>query len=313
MTVFKLTTPSDFARQKKIEDLFLRMQYKLRSTLKNKGNSLLGIDILRDNAKRDLLKIITLNIETSLLNLIKKDSICFDNETVLLHLVKISSEDFLRGWYGSRLTIDSKIIKQSSYFQLLSENSNIILRLPFLTLLNPDTKIFYSTFYPIYTSASDKFLEVLFDNLLIEVSNCVIGLIINEFSEIDTIRQTFYKSQFLSSRNLDKFKNSLIWQNQLKRYVDVPKNLYNSQFGIWRIRSKSIYYRIIYANRSKQLTDLKSTSLLTVTVIETFDFLANRISDILYLFGDSIRFTFGTAVGKFIGVIWRGIIEGLKK
>ncbi len=313
MTIFESTITSDPARQKKIENLFLQMHYKLRSTLKNKGNFLLGIDILRESAKRDLLKFITLNIETTLLNLIKKDFVCFDDESVLLSLIKMSSEDFLRAWYGSQLTIDSEVIAQSSYFQLLSENSTVILRLPFLTLLNSDTKVFHSTFYPIYTDASDKFLEVLFDNLLIEISNCVVGLMINEFSEVDSIRQTFYKSQFLSSRNLDRFKNSLIWQTQLRRYVDFPKNLYNSQYGIWRIRSKSIYYRIIYANRSNQLTALKSTSLLTVTAIETFDFIVNRTGDILYLFGDSIRFTFGTAIGKFIGVIWRGIIEGLKK
>jgi len=48
-------------RQKKIEGLFLRQQYKLRSTLKHKGSGefSLGIDILRDTAKRDLLKFIS--------------------------------------------------------------------------------------------------------------------------------------------------------------------------------------------------------------------------------------------------------------
>jgi hypothetical protein len=30
------------------------------------------------------------------------------------------------------------------------------------------------------------------------------------------------------------------------------------------------------------------------------------------LLGDSIRFALGTTIGKFIGIFWRGIIEGLK-
>ena len=42
---------------------------------------------------------------------------------------------------------------------------------------------------------------------------------------LDTIRQTLCKSRFLSPRNLDRFKNSLIWQIQLKRYVTFPKNM----------------------------------------------------------------------------------------
>jgi len=78
-------------RQREIEDLFIRMQYKLRSSLKNKGRFLLGIDILRDSVKRDLLKFIMLNIETTLLNLIKNDFTGFDEKAVLLRLVKISS------------------------------------------------------------------------------------------------------------------------------------------------------------------------------------------------------------------------------
>ena len=115
-----------FARRKKIESLFLRLHYKLRLPLRNKSNSMLSIDILRDSVKRDLLKFIMLNIETTLLNLIKNDFTGFDEKAVLLRLVKISSEDFLRAQYGSRLTIDSGIIARSSYFQLLSENSNIV-------------------------------------------------------------------------------------------------------------------------------------------------------------------------------------------
>lgn len=302
-------------RQKKIEGLFLRQQYKLRSTLKHKGSGefSLGIDILRDTAKRDLLKFISLNLETTLLDIMKKNFTSFDDKAVLLRLIKISSEDFLRAWCGSEITIKAEVIVQSSYFKLLVENSAIILRLPFLTLLRLDTKIFHSTFYPIYTAPSDSFLEVLFDNLLIEISNCVVSLMLDEFSEIDSFRQMFYRSRFLSARNLDRFKNSLVWQTQLKRYIDLPKNLYNSQYGIWRIRSKRIYYRIIYANRSNQLVHLESTSLLTVTAIEIFDFLLNRFGDLLYLFGDTIRVTFGKTIGTFIAIIWRGIIDDLKK
>ena len=139
-------------RQKKIEGLFLRQQYKLRSTLKHKGSGefSLGIDILRDTAKRDLLKFISLNLETTLLDIMKKNFTSFDDKAVLLRLIKISSEDFLRAWCGSEITIKAEVIVQSSYFKLLVENSAIILRLPFLTLLRLDTKIFHSTFYVLH-------------------------------------------------------------------------------------------------------------------------------------------------------------------
>ena len=231
---------------------------------------------------------------------------------MLVDLVKLSTEDFLTNCYGSTINIRPTLISRSVYSQFLIENSNIILKVPFLELLNSNTKIFKNTFDPIYTVASDKFLEVLFDNLIIEISNCVMQIVISEFSIINSVRQVLYRSNFLSSRNFDRFRNSLAWQTRLKYYVTYPKNLYNCQYGIWVIRSKGIYYRTIYANRSKKLFNLEARSLITVTIIEIYDFLSSRIDEILYLLGDSIRFTLGITIGKFIGIFWRGIIEGLK-
>ena len=136
---------------------------------------------------------------------------------------------------------------------------------------------------------------------------------VNEFATIDSTRQLFYRSYFLSSRNLDRFKNSLMWRTQLRRYVSVPKNLYNSQYRIWRIRSKGIYHRIIYANRSNTLTNLEPSSLITVTLIEVFDFLSTRFNDTLYLVGEGIRNSFISVIGRSVAIVWRGIIDELKK
>ena len=58
-------------KRKKVNKLFTRLQHKLSPNLKNKGNFLLSTDILRDDIKRDLLRIVVLNIETKFLNLIK--------------------------------------------------------------------------------------------------------------------------------------------------------------------------------------------------------------------------------------------------
>ena len=255
-----LTRNSSFSltKTKKVDRLFIRLQSKLSSDLRNKGNFLLSTDILRDVIKRDLLRIVVLNIETKLLDLIKKDLDSFDDKSMLIDLVRLSTEDFLTNCYGSKVNIRTTIVSCSLYSQLLIENSNIILKVPFLELLNLDTKVFQKTFDPIYTVASDKFLEVLFDNLIIEISNCVMQIIISEFSIINSIRQVLYRSNFLSSRNFDRFRNSLSWQTRLKRYVNYPKNLYNCQYGIWIIRSKGIYYRTIYANRSEKLFNLET-------------------------------------------------------
>ena len=76
------------------EDLFIRIQYKLRTNLKNNGNLLLGTDVLRENKRNDLFKIVAFNIESRFLSLLKTDLNFFDDKVVLFELVKNSTEDF---------------------------------------------------------------------------------------------------------------------------------------------------------------------------------------------------------------------------
>jgi hypothetical protein len=61
------------------------------------------------------------------------------------------------------------------------------------------------------------------------------------------------------------------------------------------------------------LTLLRKTALLTITLVEFQDFAITRIEEILYLIGDRFRYTLTVTIGQFIGLIWRGIIDSLKK
>jgi hypothetical protein len=94
-------------KRKKVNKLFTRLQHKLSPNLKNKGNFLLSTDILRDDIKRDLLRIVVLNIETKFLNLIKRDLNLFDDKAILLELVKLSTEDFFNQllWFQSNYSL----------------------------------------------------------------------------------------------------------------------------------------------------------------------------------------------------------------
>jgi hypothetical protein len=53
--------------------------------------------------------------------------------------------------------------------------------------------------------------------------------------------------------------------------------------------------------------------LITLVGIEATDFLISRTDEASYFFGSSVRYTLTSIVGQVIGLVWRGIIEGLKK
>ena len=192
-------------------------------------------------------------------------------------------------------------------------DETILFSVPLQVLRIENSKLFRSLFAPIYNKAYDSFIEALFDNLIIEISNAIMFIVINEFSFIYEVRKNFYRSNFLSLRNVERFRNNLSWQSRIKNLVKRPADIYNSQQGIWIIRTTGIYYRIIYANRSDELLHLRQLPLFTLIFIETKDFVISRVDETIYVFGSTIRYTLTSVIGQIIGLIWRGIIEGLKK
>ena len=84
---------------------------------------------------------------------------------------------------------------------------------------DPESSVFRLVYSPVYNSASESFIEALLDNMILEISNCVVYFSIIKFSSLYTFRQTLYRSKFLSLRNFERFKNNLNWQLLTKNYI----------------------------------------------------------------------------------------------
>lgn len=295
--------------------VFARLQYKVNFDLNNTSSFLLATDLLRDNTKRQLFKIVAGNVEKVFLHLLDKGSTLtqVQSQSIFFLLVRLTTQEFLTGSYGYYINLHPSVIKNSFYTKLVLSDEKILLNLPLQILGQEDSSLFRSIFVPIYSKAYDSFIEALVDNLIVEIANNVMFIIINEFSSVYEIRKNFYRSNFLSLRNVERFRNNLSWQSKVRNYIKRPADIYNSQLGIWVIRTTGIYYRTIYANRSVELSTLKQFSLLTLISIEAKDFLVSRIDEAIYFFGNTVRYTFTSIIGQVIGLVWRGIIEGLKK
>jgi len=298
----------------RFSNVFARLQYKINFDINNTSSFLLATDLLRDNSKRRLFKIVSANVENTFLELLANEShMTLNSKSIVFLLVKQTTQEFLTACYGYDANIKSSILKESFYTKLLLSDETILLNVPLQLLFKENSKLFRSIFVPIYTKAYDSFIEALLDNLIVEISNAVMFLVINEFSFIYEIRKNFYRSNFLSLRNVERFRNNLSWQSRIKNFVRRPADIYNSQQGIWIIRTTGIYYRTIYANRSAELLKLRQFSLITLIGIEIRDFVVSRADEAIYFFGSSIRYSLTSVLGQVIGLVWRGIIEGLKK
>lgn len=307
---------SNNARKKSLNrfsKIFARLHYKINFDINNTSTFLLATDVLRDNVKHQLFKIVTVQVERQLCQLLTKENSSVQTKEIFFSLIRNTLQDFLLGYYGYKVTINSNLIANSFYTKVLLIDEEILFNVPLQVLVTENSFLFRSLFVPVYNRAHDNFVEALLDNLIVEITNAVMFIIINDFSFIYEIRRKFYRSNFLSLRNLERFKNNLNWQSRIKKVIRQPSDIYNSQQSIWIIRTTGIYYRVIYANRSNELMQMQHFSLATLFFIEAKDFLVSRFDEIFYYLGNSVRYILTSVIGQIIGLIWRGVIDGLKK
>ncbi len=297
--------------------IFAKIFYKTNFSDKKGNQQILGIDLLKTEVQKDLLAITTMKVEETYAKLLEKpDPKAYmekKGRLLFLKCLKNSGEDFLTKQYGYRVKIKLDVLKKSLYTKSILKDIDLVFQIPFYVLLDPESSVFRLVYSPVYNSASESFIEALLDNMILEISNCVVYYSIIKFSSVYAFRQTLYKSKFLSLRNFERFKNNLSWQLTTKLYIKRPIELYNNRYNIVILRTNGIYCRTIYANRSKEIRSLNNISLVTLIIIELRDFLTSRFDEILYYTSKTIRFTLTSVFGQVIGLIWRGVIEGLKK
>ena len=297
--------------------IFSKILYKTNFSSKKGNQKLLSIDLLKSDVQKDLLAISALRTEEIFTKLLEKkdpNSIMQKKGKIFfLQCLKKSCEDFLAKQYGYKVKINTDTLKKSLYTKNLLKDVELIFQVPFYILVDPKSSVFRLIYYPVYNFASESFIEALIDNIVLEISNCVVYFSIVKYSSVYAFRQTLYRSKFLSLRNFERFKNNLSWQLITKRYFQRPVDLYNNRYEIFILRTNGIYCRTIYANRSADVGSLTNLSLLTLVLIELRDFISSRVDEAVYFLSKGLRFTLTSVFGQVIGLIWRGIIEGLKK
>ncbi|MCL2924158.1 MAG: DUF3685 domain-containing protein [Trichodesmium sp. MAG_R04] len=311
--------------------LFEETIAKLNSNLINFSELPMEIDILRGYKKQELIYITLSKFEYILDKLrstsIMKEEIPRKKYEIIHHLWELTSQVFFNEDYQPEIT---NSIGTLNYFSekmklevmpiLLNESDNvhkfILDKIPLVEeliayLLFEVPLLVDNVSFAVGTPEAMERSEALLQNLLISVANGVLQPLLNNFAHVEEIKEYFYDQQLLSTRDIEKFRNRLSWKYLIQQYIGEPKAIFESNFFLFVLNERGIKRISIYSPRRHELEKLSGIPLTLTLLLEARDAIAPGIRATVSFIGSGIVYLLTQVIGRGIGLIGRGIIQGV--
>ncbi|KYC39733.1 regulator [Scytonema hofmannii PCC 7110] len=301
-------------------ELFALCVTKIQFSSQNLTNVVLEIDILREDKKRELLYMILQKVADTLDKMrtshVEISDIDNLKETVLLDIWRESTIDFFGKFSKIRVGDRNLEIVNLLLQDAVVVQREILNKIPFFVelftylLFQTDLQV-DNTSYPPNSSEAKEQAENILENLLIQIANGVFQPLLNSLSDVEAIKQNFYTRHFISTREIEKFRNNLSWKYRLSTYVSEPKAIFESRYELFIFAPRGIAKISLYAPRSQELAQLSGIPLVVTLAIEFRDSLTPRLQSLLSFLGNGVVFVLTRIIGRGIGLIARGIIQGI--
>lgn len=318
-------TDPDFQTIKSI--VLDRLVEKLSLPLTNQTNTPLEIDILKPVKKQELFLIVLKQFETLLDELrfsqVMRSQLSLRRSQLLQDLWQNAITDFLGKYRTLPSGIQNGLDATSATAivpQLLEEapiiSSAILSRVPLFVEL-VDHLLFHSDLvidqqvYPVGSSEAILQCEAILGNLVLQVSNAVIQPLINRFSAVDELRRDFFDRRWLSTREIERFRNALSWKYRVQQWVMEPTDIFESQYRLLVFSEVGLQYRTLYAARDPELKTLSGVPLIVTLALETRDAIAPPLQAAATFLGRGVVFVLTQIIGRSIGLVGRGVLQGV--
>lgn len=154
-------------------------------------------------------------------------------------------------------------------------------------------------------------IEFLLHNLIIHLANGVVQTILNNFYDLEIFKYRLYKAEYRSDRALARFRNQLSWKYRQEYYFTHPQNIFESRHRLLVLSGGAIRTMYIYAPRQVELERLTGLPWFSTIVIEVRDAIAPLVRKFVALAGSGVVFVLTQVIGKGLGLIGKGIIQGI--
>ena len=305
------------------EILFQTTLGKIQLGLVNKTDSTLEIDLLNSEKKRELLYLVIQQLQ-ELLQQLKFVQVAIDDlPERRSRLLRELWQNCLSKWMSKHLSeteisqiapsIADFIFREAPFVE--QTNLNKIPQVPALLayLLNQQPLAIDQVFYRPDSPEAQSRAESLFHHLILQIANAVMQVILNQFGEQETVKTALYQQKYRSSRAIASFRNELSWQYRRFYYLDEPKAIFESHYNLLVLRGNCIERTAIYAPRQEELEGLQGIRWTVTIWLELRDAIAPRLGSLLGILGQAVVYILTEIIGRGIGLIGRGIRQGIGK
>nr|WP_317265941.1 DUF3685 domain-containing protein [Arthrospira sp. SH-MAG29] len=293
---------------------------KLQSGLVNYTGIPLEIDILKLTKKQELIYTILRKCEDLInelrLSEIQPEQLDGKSESLIIDLWTEAIADFFGKYYSlkfrdAQVEVVPVLLRDAPTVEKEILNHIPMIRDLLAHLLLGESLTIDNQVYALGSWEATRRAEALLQHWVIQVANGVIQPLLNHFADIEEVKQTFYDRRLLSTREIEKFRNNLSWRYRLSRYMSEPQSIFESSYTLFILGDRGIQKLTIYASRRQELEKLSGIQLAVTLVLEGRDAIAPRVRTAISFIGSTAVYLLTQVLGRGIGLIGRGIIQGI--
>ncbi len=154
-------------------------------------------------------------------------------------------------------------------------------------------------------------LEALIMNWVIRTGEIIASEVISVCSDWPESREYFLIPELISTRELERLRNQLNSQRRLQYLIHRPIQLYESKREYFKFTDGSIQSFLVNESRDNDLKKLGWWQKQVTLLVETRDALAPQLQSLLKYIGDFMVILLTNVLGRAIGLIGRGIAQGM--
>ncbi len=304
----------------KVSNLLNELRNKLQLNLENNSDYVLEIDILTEEKKQELLQLVLETIITKIQKLqakITQENIKEQNLILIKDIWQSVTISFFTNNYEQNIELTQYQIVEilqtqlPSNFQTILNYQDIFAQIIRYLILE-ENLIIGTKIYNYDSPEAIEILGIILATLIVMNANATMQVILNNFGEEPIIQEKLGKTEIISLREIARFRNSLSLKYFKYKYLEEPLLIFEGEYHLFKIEnSQIISHKFKQINRKKELNELTGMRWFVTIMLELRDAMSPIVRSFVGKLGKGLIFILTKIIGKGIGLIGRGIYEGL--